>query len=246
MTITMEFDAPYVAEQLRFLRKVKKLTQENVADACNLSTRTIEKIESGRHRPNDQTIRSLCRGLGMDEAYFVESSPAEVERQKAAALKALRTTAEVPTKIVRSAQDLMAIFGDEHALQIDLASVDDETLELAATLADLLTDWGDIWSDMPVSGRLDAARSMAAVCTDLERAGYLVHMGTYRAQQRIESGKRIVFRVLVVSVRRRTESENLCFAIVQLGDGLELPPEDMSPLVSEAKPDDRRRSSELG
>jgi transcriptional regulator with XRE-family HTH domain len=35
-----------------------QLTQENLAEAAGLTTRTIEKVESARHRPDEQTPRS--------------------------------------------------------------------------------------------------------------------------------------------------------------------------------------------
>ena len=48
---TVERDLQHIADTLRLLRKMRGLTQENLAEAANLATRTIEKIESGRHRP---------------------------------------------------------------------------------------------------------------------------------------------------------------------------------------------------
>ena len=53
----MERDPAYIAQTVKQLCKLFALTQENLADAANLSTRTIEKIESGRHRPEEQSLR---------------------------------------------------------------------------------------------------------------------------------------------------------------------------------------------
>lgn len=41
---TMERDALYIAQQVKFIRNMHRLTQESLADASGLSTRTIEKI----------------------------------------------------------------------------------------------------------------------------------------------------------------------------------------------------------
>ena len=60
---TVERDAAFIAKQVKFIRKMFRLTQENLADAAGLTTRTIEKIESGRHRPEEQTLRSIARAV---------------------------------------------------------------------------------------------------------------------------------------------------------------------------------------
>jgi len=61
---TMERDAAYIASQCKYIRKMFALTQENLADAAGLTVRTIQKVESGRHTPDVQTLRSLARGIG--------------------------------------------------------------------------------------------------------------------------------------------------------------------------------------
>jgi transcriptional regulator with XRE-family HTH domain len=71
----MERDPKYIADQVKFLRKTLGLTQENLADAAGLTSRTIEKIESGGHRPEEQTLRSLARALGLDVNIFQNPSP---------------------------------------------------------------------------------------------------------------------------------------------------------------------------
>jgi len=59
----MDRDPAYIASQVKFVRKMFGLTQENLANAAGLTTCTIEKVESGRRRPEEQTLRSLARAL---------------------------------------------------------------------------------------------------------------------------------------------------------------------------------------
>ena len=80
----MERDPAYIAQQLKFLRKTFRFTQENLADAAGLTVRTIEKLESGRHRPEEQTLRSLARAFKLDVKYFEKPTPEEEARQRAA------------------------------------------------------------------------------------------------------------------------------------------------------------------
>jgi transcriptional regulator with XRE-family HTH domain len=72
--IRTQIDTAYIAKQLKIARQLFGLTQENVAEMTGLSTRTIEKVESGRHRPDEQTLRSLCRGLGLDATIAFSSA----------------------------------------------------------------------------------------------------------------------------------------------------------------------------
>ena len=72
---TMERNPTYIAEQVKLIRKAHGLTQENLADAAGPSTRTSEKIESGRHRPDEQTLRSIARVVGWDVTAFDKPTP---------------------------------------------------------------------------------------------------------------------------------------------------------------------------
>ena len=109
---TMERDPQYIADHLRLLRKLYKLTQENLADMAHLSTRTIEKVESGRHRPEEQTLRSIARALGRDVQYFAKPTPEQEARQRAESERAIRKTVVVPIHPVRTAKDFLNLYGE--------------------------------------------------------------------------------------------------------------------------------------
>ena len=99
---TMDIDAKYIADRSRFIRKTLGWTQENLADAAGLTTRTVEKVESGRHVPNEQTLRSLARALGFDVAVFSKPTPEQEKRLEAELTRSLRKTTLVlsyPPKI---------------------------------------------------------------------------------------------------------------------------------------------------
>lgn len=53
------------------IRNAQGLTQENVAEMCNLTVRTIQRIESGVVRPRAYTIKVISEYLGFD---FFETS----------------------------------------------------------------------------------------------------------------------------------------------------------------------------
>ncbi|MBI1196229.1 MAG: helix-turn-helix domain-containing protein [Phenylobacterium sp.] len=222
MNIEMDLDLTFFADRLKFLRRVHNLTQENVAHACGLTTRTVEKLESGRHSPSEQTMRSLCRGLSIERGYFVKPTPAQEARQKAEMLKALRTTAVVRTTIVRTAQAVMNGFGGTHAWNLDVGEVAEEALPMAAALTDNVTDWSEVWDEISMSDQASAAAGLVESCRELEQAGYLVHLGRYQARRRFATGAPLLFTFGLLSIRSMAESENQSVALVPLADGWEL------------------------
>lgn len=220
-------DMPYFANQLRQLRSMHGLTQEDLSLMSGLSTRTIEKLESGRHGVSEQSLRSLCRALKIERGYFAKPSPEAAERQKAAMLKALRTTAVVRTAVLRSARDVMNAIDGFHAWNIDLECVGEAVLELATGFAQNVTDWSEIWDDIGLPERLDACRGLADDCVALHDAGFLVHAGSYRARRRFMEGPPLIFRVGLLSVRPKADSDKQEVALVQMTDGWELPSEEV-------------------
>ncbi|MDX8521147.1 helix-turn-helix domain-containing protein [Mesorhizobium dulcispinae] len=182
---TMERDAAYIAEQVKFIRKWHGLTQENLADAAGLTTRTIEKVESGRHRPEEQTLRSIARAVQIDVKFFVKPTPEEQARQKAEMERAVRKMVVAPTNAIRSASDFLGAFAARHAFRIDTSNVaTDDALETAAAMTDFITDLNDVWDDCPRSQQLEYARSFVELCRQMEKLGFVCHMGHHRQRLR--------------------------------------------------------------
>src|ERR1700722_6734956 len=99
---TMERDPSFIARQVKFIRTMFRLTQENLADAAGLTTRTIEKVESGRHRPDEQALRSIARAVKIDVKYFEKPTAEQEAKQHADMERALRKIVLVPTNPVRT------------------------------------------------------------------------------------------------------------------------------------------------
>ena len=237
MNLEMDLDLTFFADRLKFLRRVHELTQDNVATMCGMTTRTVEKLESGRHNPSEQTLRSLCRGLSIDRSYFAKPTPAEEARQKAAMLTAARTTAVVQTVIVRTAQDAMRNLGGAHAWNLDIDEVGPAAMGDAASVSGLFTDWSEIWDDINMAERADAAAGVAQACRELEAAGYLTHVGRYRARKRFAEGPPLVFTIGLLSIRPTAESEQQSVALVPMEGGWERLKEDVGPFAEDIFPD---------
>jgi transcriptional regulator with XRE-family HTH domain len=228
---TMERDPAYIAQQVKFLRKMLKLTQENLADAAGLTTRTIEKIESGRHRPEEQTLRSLARGLKLDVTYFEKPTPEQEAAQRAEIERAVRKMVLVPTDPVRTASEFLSAFAQGHAFRFDTpADQSEELLEITASMTDWIKDMNDVWVDCDMSERLGYARSFAEMCTQLGELGYLCHMGRHRQALYEEGRPDLVFVVGLMSIRKKEEAEGRRYALVKLEGKWETVKEERMPL----------------
>jgi transcriptional regulator with XRE-family HTH domain len=224
---TMERDPQFIADQVRLLRKLFRLTQENLAEAANLSTRTIEKVESGRHRPDEQTLRSIARALGFDVRVFEKPTPEQEARQKFEMERAVRKSLLVVTSPVRTAGDFLSRFKQGHAARIDTGSVEgEEALEIAAAMTDWLTELNDVWDDCSHRQRLECARGFAQLCERIEAFGYLCHMGAHRQRLRERGTPDLVFSVTVMSIQPKDESNGERYVLAQLEGAWETLEED--------------------
>ncbi len=66
-------------KKLIAFRKQKGLTQEEVAEKCNVTTRTIQRIESENVNPRASTIKIISETLGFD--YFESSNTGHDEKR---------------------------------------------------------------------------------------------------------------------------------------------------------------------
>jgi XRE family transcriptional regulator, regulator of sulfur utilization len=67
-------------EQIIVARKGKGLTQEQLADASNLTVRTIQRIESGENIPRSFTLKAIAKALDKPFEYFSESPNQDAEQ----------------------------------------------------------------------------------------------------------------------------------------------------------------------
>ncbi len=76
---------PLLGTRIAELRNQKGITQKELADACNIDIRTIQRIEAGKVLPRMYTIRMLAAALGTDISYF-NADTVQVERAQTAGL----------------------------------------------------------------------------------------------------------------------------------------------------------------
>lgn len=222
---TMERNAEYIANQCKYIRKIFALTQENLADAAGLTVRTIQKVESGRHVPEVQTLRSLARALGFEVAIFSKPTPEQEKRQQEEIERALRKTMLVPTSPIKTPNDFYTRNREWHGLLIDSSAVEvDDALELTAAISDWMTDLDGIWDISTASQRLAYSTEIAGLCRELEGLGYLAHFGHFRQQHMLD--EEMILRVGMVTFLPKSNNDGDRYGIVTLEDPWEIPKQD--------------------
>jgi transcriptional regulator with XRE-family HTH domain len=225
----MERDPLYIAGQVKFLRKMFGLTQENLADAAGLTTRTIEKVESGRHRPEEQTLRSIARGLQLDVKIFEKPTPEQEARQRAEMERALQKMVLVPTYPIHTANDFLTSFSERHAFRFDTSQVEnEEALEISATMSDWIRDLMDVWDECYMSQRLEYARSFIDLNDQLGHHGYICYLGHHRQLLRDKGKPDLIFDVGLMSIQPKEGETGVRYALVQLEGRWETIEEDRS------------------
>ena len=66
-------DQPELGKKIAELRKSKGLTQEELVSKCNLTVRTLQRIESGIVTPRSYTIKMLFTALDYNVYNYSES-----------------------------------------------------------------------------------------------------------------------------------------------------------------------------
>ena len=65
---------PELGRKIIELRKEKGLTQEELVDKCNISVRTLQRIEAGEVTPRDYTVKTILAALDYDLAMIADNN----------------------------------------------------------------------------------------------------------------------------------------------------------------------------
>jgi transcriptional regulator with XRE-family HTH domain len=70
-----------ISANLKRLQKLKELTIVQLAEKSGVSVRTIERIRSGKHVPDLETIKKLAKALGQKPEHLVEGAIKKARKQ---------------------------------------------------------------------------------------------------------------------------------------------------------------------
>lgn len=165
----------------RTLRLASNWSQDALAEASGLTARTVQRVESGE-RVSLTTRRCLARGLGYDDpdtfdnptfvgtiVQLIESLTAKQVQEEEACHPNHRKLA---VERVADGAKLGGLIDQSEASVFHCdEQADPEAQQEAAAFFDLLRDYGDIWSELTHSDRLEAQRSFNTALADLASLG---------------------------------------------------------------------------
>ena len=191
---------------IKLIRNASNLSQDALAVASGLTVRTVQRVEAGG-RVNLQTRRSLARGLGyedpgvFEDPAFIETINNTLAEQAPIAGHAQEALHPDHIKLAvtatTSGAHLAALISgaDATVFKCD-QNIDEKAEREAAVLFDDLRDWGDIWSSLTFTQRLDAQHSFDTALATLTELGLRGYQGRRDAYLKgAEGAKAIPFSI---------------------------------------------------
>ena len=207
-------DPEYIASVLKSLRIKLGLTQENLADLANVSTRTIEKSESGKHVPSDFTLRSLSRALGTDFEIFYKPSPEDIETASQIIDDLGKRYSSVDLHEISSASDFINYFSSWDGWRFNLPeTIDAEVLDISGAIGDWIDDLGTIWSEAIPSQRINYATEFLELCNSLNKLGFGCFIGSHFESSRIKSIESKLHLGVIFIAKREVEKETITILV---------------------------------
>lgn len=187
MNETTAFSPALLGFWTRCLRTTQPWSQEALAAAAGLTTRTIQRIEAGE--PSSITTRrSLARALGYDEPDVFENPAfAGTVRQFIETAHDQQLAANYPDHMPVPAQpattgaDLAGLINEAHSFVFDCADdLSADVTKEAASLFDLIQDYADIWGELSHSDRRQGGAELDRALAELRAQGAAAFIATRR------------------------------------------------------------------
>ena len=110
----------YFGQNLKYLRRERGFTQEQLSEMIDLDIRQYSRIETGRGFPSLTTLEKLCTALKVNPAYLFDSSAEkEVYKRKSPEnelYSKLETIAKSPAKVEFINIAIMAVNGHKKSI----------------------------------------------------------------------------------------------------------------------------------
>lgn len=75
-----------IGDNIKFYRKKNQLTQDNIAEACNVTRQAVSKWENGKTQPDIQTLSMLASTLEVSEEDLIYG-PSDSEKKTLTKIK---------------------------------------------------------------------------------------------------------------------------------------------------------------
>lgn len=182
---------PSIEDIAKFVKEARaelQWKQLALADEAGVTPKTIERVESGKERVSEDTLTKIAKAFKLPERFFLDPKfwPSDEELVlRAQEMRKTFTTAELHP--LAKAQDLENILASMARI-IDDSAVDETLAEELASLKDEFQDWGDLYSDLPHTSRLECCRNLITAIRRIESHGYTAKWGSYISDEKLSVG----------------------------------------------------------
>ena len=91
----LEIDKKVLGEKLRTFRKIKKLTQFQLAEKAGLNEKQISRIEAGQNYPTYTTFAKLIEILDIEISEFINSENKKINKTKEELISTIKEANEL-------------------------------------------------------------------------------------------------------------------------------------------------------
>lgn len=96
-----------IGDNIKFYRKKNQLTQDDIAEACNVTRQAVSKWENGKTQPDIQTLSMLASTLEVSEEDLIYG-PSDSEKKTLTKIKE-NTTVEKTVDVVATVGTALAV-----------------------------------------------------------------------------------------------------------------------------------------
>jgi transcriptional regulator with XRE-family HTH domain len=190
----MENHQPGISSRVKQLRTERAWSQEQLANICEVSVRTIQRLENGE-KVSFETLKAIATAFDLDVRDLTEgqtSIPEGKEAQKANVIFMRRLT---------SGNELSAMIGGTHFYRLQNDELDTaKEVELVGSFFQDIRDIGDIWDDIEPMQKVEQGHRFTQMMGELEEYGLWVFAARTKARYRPTLAQIEEFPMNIVSV----------------------------------------------
>lgn len=190
-----------IGENIRRHRVAKPWTQEQLAGAAQVDVRTVLRTEAGKPI-SAESLQAIAGALDVPVDVLTESLEEQAAKKVRAEVKAKYI--DVPLGVIDRARDLSVLVSGSHALYFNIFdAATDEHEDAAAELKQLISDWLNVYDELPPVQQRDCDKSLQSEIDRLRAMGFAVTAGVKRVLYKLRSGgEPMQWQVLAVAVSR--------------------------------------------
>lgn len=175
-----------IGDFVRSYRQVHGIKRITLAHDAGVSEKTLERIESGL-RVSEEVYRKVALECRQQQNAFL--GPRYIRTREEAIKVVLdhlekwnKEYVEIEAREFTDERDMRRVLECWGASLLDETQLKSEALDDAARFKQNLTDWKDIYGDIPEPARLEAERLLLIELRAVEHRGYVARYGCYEPE----------------------------------------------------------------